>query len=163
MIYVLIRIFLLLAASHTVPSQPPQSHLPSTLSPTACSIVTRADVEDALGRRVDHGKPDVDGPESICDYTAKGGMVSVALQKLSVKPNLAVEAAALKKEIPEAVIRAAPGFPDGFYLDIPDAGTQLHVIIGGSEHLMVSILGFGDPSRVSAAAAQIARRAMQRL
>jgi len=133
------------------------------LSLTACSIVTRADVEGAVGRRVNDGKADANGPQSICDYQAKGAMVSISLQKLAAKPDLEVEMAAMRKEMPEAVIRSAPGFPQAFYLDIPDAGTQLHVIIGSSDHLMISILGFGDASQVSAAAAQIARQAMKRM
>jgi hypothetical protein len=47
-------------------------------------------------------------------------------------------------------------------MDIPNAGTQLHIVDGGSQHLMVSILGFGDASKVSGVAVQIARKAMTR-
>ena len=53
--------------------------------------------------------------------------------------------------------------PESFYLDLPDASTQLHIAKDNSQHLMISILGFGDASQVSGAAAQIARKAMRRL
>ena len=45
----------------------------------------------------------------------------------------------------------------------PGAGTQLHIAHNSSQHLMISILGFGEASHVSGAAAQIARKAMRRL
>jgi hypothetical protein len=129
---------------------------------TACSIVTKADVEEAIGMSVSNGVEEIQGKASTCDYSTKTGLVSITIQKLTQKPDLKMEIAALKKEIPEGVVRAAPGFPEAFYLDIPDAGTQLHIVDGGSQHLMVSILGFGDASKVSGVAVQIARKAMMR-
>jgi hypothetical protein len=50
-----------------------------------------------------------------------------------------------------------------FFLDIPDAGTQLHILHGRGGHLMISVLGFGDATSVSAAAERIARLALKRL
>ena len=131
--------------------------------PTACAVVTKADVEQALGSLVGEGRGETEGRASTCDYAADGGLVSITVQRLAVKPNLPREIAALKKEIPEGIVREAPAFADAFYFDLPNAGTQLHVIYGNSTHLMISILGFGDASRVSAAAAQIARKAIRQL
>jgi hypothetical protein len=130
---------------------------------TACALVTRADVEDAIGRQVRDGSEETEGRASTCDYSAKSGMVSVTIQRLTAKPDLQAEIAALKKEIPQGVVRPADGFTDAFYFDLPGAGTQLHVLDGGSAHLMISILGFGDAPQVSGAAAQIAGKAMRRL
>lgn len=159
---VLINLFFLAAVSGTTPNMP-VSHpaLPHPL--TACSVVTRLDVEDAIGRQLSEGKEENEGPTSNCDYAVKGGLISITIQRLAVKPDLKVEFANLKKEIPEGTVRKAPGFPGAFYFDMPDAGTQLHIINANNEHLMISILGFGDASQVSGAAAQIARRAMKRL
>ena len=153
----------LLAASYTVPHSLPATRALPPLPLTACGVVTRSDVENAMGLRVANGVEERDGRASNCDYVAKGGLVSITLQRLVARPNLEVEIAALKKEIPQGVVRQAPGFPEAFYLDIPDAGTQLHIINDRGEHLMVSILGFGDASQVSAAALRIARSAMRRL
>ena len=90
-------------------------------------------------------------------------LVSITIQRLMAKPDLQLEIAVLKRELPEAVVRDAPGFPEAFYLDLPGAGTQLHIAHNSSQHLMISILGFGAASQVSGAAAQIARKAMRRL
>ena len=129
---------------------------------TACSLVTRADVEEVVGRSVNDGDEETQGRASTCHYATKGGLVSITIQKLTAKPDLQQEIAALKKELPDAVVRDAPGFPEAFYLDLPGAGTQLHIAKDNSQHLMISILGFGDASQVSGSAAQIARKAMRR-
>ena len=154
---------LLFAALSAVTQNAPATRPLSPLRPTACTVVSRADVEEALGRPLSGGKEEIEEGTSNCDYAANGGMVSITIQRLTGKPNLQVEFAALKKEIPEGVVRDAPGFPQAFYFDLPGAGTQLHIIDGSSAHLMISILGFGDAPQVSAAAAQIARKAIKRL
>jgi hypothetical protein len=128
----------------------------------ACSPVTRAEVEEAVGRSVNDGDGETLGRASTCHYGIKGGLVSITIQRLTTKPDLQLEIAALKKELPEPVVRAAPRFPEAFYLDLPDTGTQLHIAHNNSQHLMISILGFGAASQVSGAPAQIARKAMRR-
>jgi hypothetical protein len=120
-------------------------------------------VEEAVGRSVNDGDEETLGRASTCHYATKGGLISITLQRLTAKPDLQVEIAALKGELPKAVVRDAPGFPEAFYLDLADAGPQLHIAKDNSQHLMISILGFGDASQVSGAAAQIARKAMRRL
>lgn len=139
---------------------------PKPIHVTACAIVTKADVEQAIRRVVNEGTEEIDGQASTCEYSTKTGLISITLQRLTAKPNLPREVIALKKEIPEGVVREAPDFREAFYFDVPDAGTQLHVINGSDgslTHLMISILGFGNASEVSGAAAQIARKAMSRL
>jgi hypothetical protein len=130
---------------------------------TACALVTRADVEGAIGRQVADGSEETEGPASTCDYPGKFGMVSFTIQRLTGKLDIQAEIAALKKKIPQGIVREADGFADAFYFDLPGAGTQLHILDGGSSHLMISILGFGDAPEVSTAAAQIAGKAMRRL
>ncbi|SPF51308.1 conserved hypothetical protein [Candidatus Sulfopaludibacter sp. SbA4] len=91
-------------------------------------------------------------------------MVSITIQQLAAKPDLVSEIASLKKEIPEGIARNATGFDTAsFFFDIPGAGTQLHILIGDRQHLMVSILGFGEAPETSGAAERIARRAISRL
>ena len=130
---------------------------------TACAVVTRADVEQAIGRPVDAGNEEIEGPASTCDYAGGGALVSITVQRLAVKPDRAVEIANLRKEIPDGAERAAPGFADAFFWDLPGAGTQLHVLNGDREYVMVSILGFGEARAVASAAERIARRAISRL
>jgi hypothetical protein len=160
--YVLGILYILFAVSAVTQNSTVERPLP-TRQLTACSIVTKADVEQAIGLSVGDGTEEIQGNASTCDYGTKTGLISITIQKLTNKPDLKKEILALKKEIPEGLARDAPGFPEAFYLDIPNAGTQLHIVDGGLQHLMVSILGFGDASKVSGVAAQIARKALSRL
>ena len=158
----LLPIYLLTALS-SIPQTQPSTHPIAWARATACTVVTKAEVEDAIGHRVNDPTEQTEGRSSNCDYAVKGGLVSITIQRLTAKPDLQAEIAAMKKEIPEGVVRNAPEFPQACYLDIPGAGTQLHLISDNNQHLMISILGFGDPSEVSAAAVQLARKAIHRM
>lgn len=130
----------------------------------ACSAVTAADLERALGRRFGRGQEESHAAESTCDYGAGNGQVSVTIQRLNAKPNIAIEIESLKKNVPESTVRMISGLGNAaFFLDIAGAGTQLHAIRDDRDYVMVSILGFGDASAVSAAAERLARTALGRL
>jgi hypothetical protein len=130
---------------------------------TACAVVSRADVEQAIGRPVDAGSEEMAPAASTCDYEGSGGLVTITVQQLASKPDLAVEMASLRKEIPEGAARPASGLEDAFFFDIPGVGSQLHVLTGARQHLMVSVCGFGEPARAAVAAERIARKAIGRL
>jgi len=126
--------------------------------------VTAADLEGALGRRFGRGQEESHGPESTCDYGAGKGQVSITIQRLSAKLDIAAEIESLKQSIPESTVRMMTGLGStAFFLDIDGAGTQLHVIREQRDCLMVSILGFGNAAEVSAAAERIARAALGRI
>jgi hypothetical protein len=130
----------------------------------ACSAVTQADLERALGRRFGRGQEESRGAESTCDYGAGNGQVSITIQRLNAKVDIGVEIESLKKSIPDSSVRMITGFGGAaFFLDIAGAGTQLHVIRDDRDYVMVSILGFGDAVAVSAAAERIARAALGRI
>jgi hypothetical protein len=145
---------------------------PSSFSfPAACAVVTRADVEQALGRPVGRGKQDTSGESSSCDYAAGSGIVTITVQRVSGRLDVRAEVASLLRAIPEGRLREAHLKETGagaaadttaFYMDIDGAGTQLHVIRGGHDYVLVSVLGFGEPDRVSQAAEKMARKALER-
>jgi hypothetical protein len=127
-------------------------------------VVTRLDIEAALARRIAAGTPEAEPGQTSCDYAGRYGQVSIVIEQLGRKPDLAAEIAAMERTIPDSKVRDAPGLAaPAFYLDIPGAGTQLHVLFGERDYLMVSVLGFGAPADVSAAARRIARSALERL
>jgi len=130
----------------------------------ACSAVTAADLERALGRRFGPGHEESRGDESTCDYGAGNGQVSITMQHLSAKLDIPAEIESLKKSIEDSSVRMVSGLGSAaFYLDIARAGTQLHVVREDRDYVMVSILGFGDAPQVSAAAERIARAALGRI
>lgn len=155
----LVPLLLAAAAAHTSALPPSRT---AGKAVTACLAVTRSDVQLALGRAV--GKPEAQGSatSATCDYATGRGRVTITLQHLDRDPDIATEITVLEREIEGARARPAPGFgPQAFFLDIANAGVQLHVI-RGRDYLMVSALGFGEAPQVSPAVAQMARAAMAR-
>lgn len=131
---------------------------------TACSAATKADIEEALGRSVANGRESRTDEGSVCSYVGAGGEVTVLLQHASAKLDVPEEIRNLKASFPNATMREAPGLGKrAVFLDMPDIGTQLHVIRGDYDYLMISVLGFGDAVRVTPAVEKIARKALDRL
>jgi hypothetical protein len=126
--------------------------------------VTAADLEHALGRRFGRGQEESHGAESTCDYGAGNGQVSITIQRLTARVDIATEIESLKKSVPESTVRMISGLGStAFYLDIAGAGTQLHAIRDDRDYVMVSILGLGDAAAVSTAAERLVRAALGRI
>jgi hypothetical protein len=133
-------------------------------APGACSAVTAVDLERALGRSFGPGQQESHGNESTCDYGAGNGQVSITIQRLNAKVDIATEVESLKASIPESTVRITSGLATtAFFLDIARAGTQLHAIRDDRDYVMVSILGFGDAAAVSKAAERLMRAALGRI
>ena len=117
-----------------------------------------------LGQAVAKAGEESDDAVSTCDYAGGNGQVTIRIQRLAEKLNLASEIASLKDSFPGARLREVGGIGTrAFFLDIADVGTQLHVLRGDRGYLLVSVLGFGEARQVSAAAEKIARQALDRL
>jgi hypothetical protein len=119
---------------------------------TACSSVTQDDVERAVGRSVARGVEESAKGETSCDFVGKTGVVSVAVHELDEPVNLEAQQRDLREAMPSASFRPAP---QGFFVEFPDAGTQLHVTVPPRKYVIVTVLGFGAGS--DAAAQSIAR------
>ena len=86
----LVILYVLSAFSGITPNLPSNRWLkPYQLN--ACSLVTRADVEEAVGRSVNDGDQETLGRTSTCHYGIKGGLVSITIQRLTTKPELQLE------------------------------------------------------------------------
>jgi len=131
---------------------------------SACEMVTRADIVQALGFAVEKGRGHDEASVSTCDYPARHGQISVTFQRLGKTLDIEAEIAGLQASIPDSAVHEARSLgARAFFLDIAGAGTQLYVIRDGSEYLMVSVLGFGEAPQVAPAAEAIARKALGRL
>ena len=157
-----LALFLLFAAAATRPAVVSRPVPPKALG--ACWAVTPADVERVLGRQFGRGHEENHAAESTCDYAAGNGQVSITIQRLKAKVDIALEIESLTKNIPESTVRVLPGLGGvAFFLDLAEAGTQLHAIRDDRDYVMVSILGFGDAPAVSVAAERLARAALGRI
>jgi hypothetical protein len=154
--------FLLTAATHT-PSTVPVP-VPKLKAQSACTVVTKAEIEAALGRPVSNGVEHKDTAQTTCDYTGGEGQITIALGHSPDKLDPDAEIAGLRKALPKGALREITDVGmRAYFLDIPHAGAQLHVVRGEHDYLMVSVLGFGGPAQVSEAAMSIARKALNRL
>jgi hypothetical protein len=154
---------LLVALTTQSTTSPPGTPPAQVKAMTACVAVTRADVERAIGQSLSNGKEHKDRATSSCQYDSADGQVTVAIYHSLVKLNLSAEIKQLQKSIPDATIRDVQGIGTrAFFMDMGGIGTQLHVIRGDYDYVLVSVLGFGGASQVSGAAEIIARRALDR-
>ncbi|MGA2434083.1 MAG: hypothetical protein ABSG25_02230 [Bryobacteraceae bacterium] len=160
--YILLAAFV---ASHGPLTTPPATPASVPIrAVSACVAVTQSDVDEALGVSVGKGEEHREGGQSTCDYEGRNGEVRVTVRHLAAKLDMPVEIEALKAAIPDSKLREAPGIGTrAFFLDISGAGTQLHVLRGDFDYLMISVLGFGGPEDVSAPAGKLARKALGRL
>lgn len=153
---------LVLLSAHSPMAAPARPKL-APKAVTACVATTQADIQEALGEAVTKGTEHTDGSESTCDYTADGGQVSITIHRSVAKLDVPSAIADLKAALPDVKLRETPGIGTrAFFVDIAGDGTELFVIRGDYEFLLVSVLGLGDPTRVSPAAGKIARKALDR-
>ena len=86
------------------------------------------------------------------------------MQHSSAKIDPQAEMLTLRKAFPEGRLRDAKGFSTpAFFLDLPGIGTQLFVIRGDHDFLLVAVMGLGEAKKVSTPARQIAKVALDRL
>src|ERR1019366_4209058 len=140
------------ASSRTAPAKPDAA----VRAVTACAVVTKAEIEEALGRPVIQSEEHAGRSESRCGYMAEGGELTVSMQHSAAKVNVAAEIANLEAAFPEGKRREMPGMGSrAFMMELGEIGAQLHVFVGEHDYLLVSVLGFGDASQVAPAAVKI--------
>jgi hypothetical protein len=152
-----ILLTVLLAASTPPPRLAPKP-LPAL---NVCEIVTKDEVEKAFKRRFGSVMPDA----FACEFSVlEHEVVAIKMQHSPAKIDVRAEMLTLRKAFPGARMRDASGFASpAFYLDFPGIGTQLFVVRGEHDFLLVTVLGLGDPKKVASGAKQIAKRALDRL
>ncbi len=130
---------------------------------TTCGEVTKPQIEAAIGLLLADGTEEQSKFSSTCRYSAGDVEVTISIQHLTESLNLPAELDRLRKDFPGAELREIAGIAEHAYaLEIPDAGTQLHVLPGARDYFMVSVLGLGAGHHGFDAAAQIARAVMKR-
>jgi hypothetical protein len=152
---------LLLPLAHTASKTP--KGLSELKMMTACSAVSASEIEALLGSRIGKGKEDKDSSGSTCEYVSGGGHITIALRHSPSKIDVDAEIVTIHASLPHANLRDVSGVGTrAFFLDMDTAGTQLNVLRGDYDYLLVSVLGFGDAAHVSEATEKIARLAVGR-
>jgi hypothetical protein len=145
-------------------SAPPAGSPPALKPAAACAGITASDIEQALGEPVRKGQERNEALGSSCDYGHGDGHVTITVQHSRAALDLPREIESLRAAFPEATLRPASGIGTrAFFCDFPGGGTQLHILRGEHDYVLVSILGFGQPAEVAGAARRLAEKALARL
>jgi hypothetical protein len=139
-----------------------QPQMSSTMV-VSCGAVSRDQIEDAIGRLVAESTQEQSRFGSTCRYSAGDTEVEISIQHLTQSLNLPAELERLRTDIPGAELREVAGLAEHAYaVEIPDAGTQLHVLPGEREYFMVSVLGLDAGHHGFDAAMKIAQAVLKR-
>jgi len=131
---------------------------------TACETISAGEIAQALGVRIGTAKEERDGEGSTCEFRSGGGHVTIALRHSPAKLDVDAEIETIRAALPHARLRDVNGIGTrAFFFDMDTAGTQLNVLRGEHDCLLVSMVGFGDAEQVSGAVEKIARLAIGRL
>jgi hypothetical protein len=150
---------LALAATSQTASTPAEKSPPASI-PT-CSTVTRFQIETAIGQHVGQGMEEHSELACTTTYSTDDIAVTISIQHFAKPLDLAAEIESLKTAFPSSRLSEVKGIAEhAFALEIPGAGTQLHVLPDGSAYLLVSVLGLSDADHGFNAAMKIARDLM---
>lgn len=130
---------------------------------TPCSLVTRAEVQEAAGIQVSEGAPNSIN-KSVCEFKAAtpGSIVSILLANKAPADSAERTVAELnKRKLAAAVV---PGIGDSAYASSPGYGMQQLGAYKGSKHIVVTVLLMGAPEAKSkAAATAVIKKALARM
>lgn len=162
----LLSVLLLVPSAGSLSNGRPQV-LPASHPRTACELITRAGVQQALGRVVASGVGTaLSTSESGCEFASREGQVSLSLQHLDAEPDMEVELKNLQKALPGASVCRLTGFgqnAEAWLVDLGDAGVQIHMIHAGRDYVLVSLLGLGNAVLVADSARTIAHQVLASL
>ena len=130
---------------------------------SACALVTKAEIEEVIGRAIGDGRPMKDRDMDVCAFTTpKGDKVGIFVTRSPAKRDLSKALDEAREAMPGATVREVPGLGDkALLVDLLIQGTLLSVYRAG-DTLVVSVLEAGDGAKAHAAVEKIARKAFKR-
>jgi hypothetical protein len=139
------------------------SGLAGTPATGPCSLLTKAEVQEAVGTPVSEGAVNTIN-RTVCDFKvdALGSAVSLMLTGKIPSDSAEKTVAELKKQKISAQV--VSGFGDSAYTSTPGYGMQQLAVYKGSSHVIVTVLLMGAPEAKSKAVAEaVMRKALVRV
>lgn len=129
----------------------------------ACALVTKAEIEQAIGTAIGNAVPHLEGKTDVCTYqNPKGNKVEIVVSRSQLKRNFSTLVDEAQKALPNAKVQDFPGLGEkALLVDYPKGDTLLSVYRGG-DALVVSVSGIANGAKADAAVEKIARRAFKR-
>src|SRR5579871_3790829 len=144
-------------------SIPLGSVLAGTPTTGPCSLLTKAEIQEAVGTPVSDGAVNAIN-RTVCDFKvdAFGSAVSVLLTGKIPGDSAEKTVAELKKQ--KISGQVVSGFGDSAYVSSPGFGMQQLGVYKGSSHVIVTVLLMGAPdSKSKAVAESVMRKALVRV
>ena len=140
----------------------PVASQPSKAGLSPCSLVTKAEVQEAAGAPAGEGSINAHN-KSVCDFKV-GDAGSVGIMLTAKAPGDSAERTVAELKKRNITAQVTPGFGDSAYASSGDYGTQQLGVYKGSNHVIVTVLMFGAPEAKSKALAQaVMRKALVRM
>ncbi len=127
-----------------------------------CSVVTKAEVQEAVGAQVSEGAINPHN-KAVCDFKAgDSGTISILLTPRTAADKAERTVAELKKRGIQAEV--VQGFGESAYASSPGYGMQQLGAFKGSSQVIVTVMLFGKPeAKVKAIGQAIMRKALVRV
>jgi hypothetical protein len=162
---ILLLMFVIFGGAVAAAQQPkPPKVIPVKNPAGVCGLVTKADIEQAIGAPIGYPVPQMAHDADVCTYTTpKGNKVNILLSRSAKKRDLSHALEQAKKGVPDAKVRELPGLGDkALLVEDPKGPTMLSIYRGG-DALVVSVYGMPIGPKAEAAVEKIARKAYKRL
>ena len=136
---------------------------PSAKSLSACTLVTKAEIEQAIGTVVGTAVQRQVGKAYVCTYeNPKGNKVNIFIARAQGKRDLSTLLVEAQKALPQAKVRELPGIGEkALLVTDPKGGTILSVYRGG-DSLVVSVYGISNNAKAETAVEKISKKAFSR-
>lgn len=123
------------------------------LAQASCNLLTRAEIQAALGKPVEEGKPNPANPLGICQYPVAGGGTFSILVK-AVAPGETADRVMAELQKRKIAVAETPGLGDRSFFSSPGYGmVQLNTFKGG-KYLIITLLVPGSSEAAQKAAAK---------
>jgi hypothetical protein len=136
---------------------------PAAKQLSACAVVSKAEIEQAIGTTLGNGMPHGAREADVCVYeNGKGNRVNIFVTRSNEKRNLNTLVVEAKKALPQAKVQEIQGLGDKALLVEDPKGPSMLSIYRGGDALVVSVYGISDRAKADAAVEKIARKAFRR-
>jgi hypothetical protein len=128
-----------------------------------CSLVTKAEVQEAAGTPVSDGAVNKINP-AVCDFAVDTTGSAVSLLLTSKRPADSAEKTVGELKNQKLTAQVVTGFGDGAYTSSPGYGMQQLGVYKGTSHVIVTVLLMGAPDAKSKTVAEaVMRKALVRV
>ena len=129
----------------------------------ACGIVSKAEIEQAIGTTLGNPTQREVEEANICTYeNAKGNKVKIYLARAQGERDLSTLADQARKALPEAKVQEFPGLGEKALLVSDPRGATILSVYRGGDSLVVSVYGIRNGAKAEAAVESIAKKAYSR-